>query len=380
MRQRRPIPLAVVLTSFDPGGTEHQMTELICRLDPHSFSVHVASLSGRGTLRQRVASLWPVADFPLASLRSPGTARQMWRLAAWLRARGIQALIACDFYANVFALPAAALARVPVRIGARRDVSVPERTPAQQLLQRLAYRLAHRVAANSSAAVECLRAEGVADWRIACIPNGIDCSRFAAHEPRRRLRVITTVAHLRPGKGHEVLLRAAARVLHLVPDARFQIVGDGARRRELEREASALRISAQVAFLGHMDDVPAVLRQSDLFAFPSFMEASPNALIEAMAAGVPVVATRTGGIPEVVEHERTGLLVPPGDDRALAAALLRLIERPRLASALGAAARQTIQARFSFDRMVHAFEELIVNELSARGAPEGLTWAASSGN
>jgi L-malate glycosyltransferase len=389
VRPSLPIPIAVVLSSFDPGGTEHQMTELVRRLDPRLFTVHVVSLSGRGALQSRIESaVASITVFKLRSFKSPSTVGQMLRFSGWCRERGIQAVLACDFYANVFALPAAALAEVPVRIGARRDVLMPERTPAQQLLQRLAYQLAHRVVANSTAAVEQLIEEGVADWRIVQIGNGIDLSRYPEDDAAARLarakstgrRVITTVANLRPGKGHDVLLKAAARVIRRVPDVQFQIVGDGPRRQELEQQAAALRISAQVSFLGHRDDVPAVLAQSDLFAFPSFMEAAPNAVIEAMAAGLPIVATRVGGIPEVIEHEHNGLLVAPGDDRALAAGLLRVIERPELALQVGEAARQTVEARFSFDRMVSEFQELFLAELSARVAPEVLTWAASSGN
>jgi glycosyltransferase involved in cell wall biosynthesis len=363
------------------------MTELIRRIDPRLFSTHVVALSGRGSLRSRVEGVRPITEFRITSLKSVGTFRQILRFAWWLRAHDIHVVQACDFYANVFALPGAALAGVPVRLGARRDVFMPERTPGQQHLQRLAYRLAHRVVANSDAAVRRLVDEGVAASRIVHIANGIDFTAFAAvsgagpsHAASSGRRVITTVANLRPGKGHDVLLKAAARVLRRIPDVQFRIVGDGPRRQELEQQAAALRISAQVSFLGHRDDVPAVLRQSDIFAFPSFMEASPNALIEAMAAGLPIVATRVGGIPEVIEHERTGVLVPPGDDRALAAGIVRLIDRPELALRVGESARRLVQARFSFERMVGEFQELFVRELSARVAPEVLTWAASPGN
>jgi glycosyltransferase involved in cell wall biosynthesis len=357
------------------------MTELIRRLDPQLFTVHVVSLSGRGALRSRIESTAAsITVFKLRSLKSPSTLRQMVRFGRWCREHGIRAVQACDFYANVFALPAATLAGVPVRIGARRDVFMPERTPGQQRLQRLAYQLAHRVVANSSAAVERLIEEGVADGRIVHIANGIDMSRFVASAQTRPRRVITTVANLRPGKGHDVLLKAAARVVRRIPDVQFKIVGDGSERQALEQQASALRISAQVSFLGHRDDVPDILQGSDIFAFPSFMEASPNAVIEAMAAGLPIVATRVGGIPEVIEHERSGLLVPPRDDRALAAGILRLIERPELASRVGEGARQAVESRFSFDRMVSEFQELFLHELSARVTPEVLTWAASSGN
>ena len=388
VRQRLPVPIALVLNSFDPGGTEYQMSELMRGIDPRLFTVHAACLADRGALRSRVnAAGLSVTAFPIHSLRSAHTVKQLARFARWCRHRRIQVVHACDFYANVFALPAAALARVPVRIGSRRDVLVHERTAAQQLMQRLAYQTGHRVVANSRAAAERLIEEGVPDWKVVTIANGVDLARYHVDDASGRppqgkssRRVITTVAHLRPGKGHDVLLKAAARVVRQIPDVRFRIIGDGPCRGSLERQAAALRVSAHVDFLGHRDDVPTLLRASDVFAFPSLMEASPNAVIEAMAAGLPIVATRVGGIPEVVEHERDGLLVPPANDRDFAAALLRVIEHPDLASRIAEAARKTVETRFSFERMASEFQHLYFDELRARVAPEALTWAASSGH
>ena len=381
MRQSLPIPIVIFLNSFDPGGTEHQMTELTARLDPRLFEVHVACLRDGGALQARIEGrVASIAAFPLRTLKSAHALRQMMHFAAWCRDRGIRVVQTCDFYSTVFGIPGAALAGVPVRIASRRDVVMPERSPGQERLQRIACQFAHRVVANSSAAADRLIEEGVPDWKVVQIANGLDADRFPAPAPKRRRRVVTTVANLRPGKGHEVLLRAAARVVRRVPDACFQIVGDGPRRAELEREAAALRVSTQVRFFGHRHDIPELLQASDIFAFPSFMEASPNALLEAMAAGLPVVAARAGGIPEIVEHGSNGLLIPAGDDRALAAMILRLIERPALASRLATAARASIVARFSFDRMAGGFQELYLHELAARVAPEVLTWAASSAN
>lgn len=360
------------------------MTELICRLDRRLFDVHVACLSSRGVLRARLeaASIDPT-EFPLRSLKSFDTVRQLRRFVRWCGDRQVRVVHACDFYSNVFALPAATIARVPIRVGSRRDVTIPDRSPGQMLLQRLSYQLAHRVIANSSAAAARLIEEGVHPAKVVTIANGLDVERFAARKQRatpRGSRVVTTVANLRPGKGHDVLLRAAARLVRRVPDIRFRIIGDGPRRRDLQRQAVALRISSHVDFLGYRSDVPELLRGSDIFVLPSLMEASPNALIEAMAAGVPIVATRVGGIPEAIEHERSGILVPAGDDRALAAGIARLMKRPQIAARLADAARQSAASRFSFDRMVREFQQLYFDELAARVAPEALTWAASSGN
>ena len=362
------IDVALVLSSFDPGGTERQMTELIRRLDRDRFRVHVVCFRREGAWLARVEeAAAEVVEFPLRSFKSPSTIGLLVRFAAWLRARHIVVLHACDLYANVFALTGAALARVPVRIGSRRELTPPDKTRARLIAQRLAYRSAHRVVANSVAAAARLRAEGVAPTRISVIPNGIELSQFGGRGALRRQRLITTVANLRVEKGHDVLLRAAAAVRRRAPHVRFQIVGDGALRTTLVDLARSLRVDDIVAFLGHRDDVPALLSDSALFAFPSRTEAFPNGVIEAMAAGVPVVASATGGILELIESDRNGVLVPPGNVEALADAIVRLLDDPAHAERLGAAARETVRQRYSFERMVDGFERLYESELEQCG-------------
>lgn len=347
------------------------MSELICRLDPSRFEVNVACLSRRGALHDRVAaSAASVTAYPISTLKSVRTAAQALKFAQWCRSSGIALVHTCDFYSNVFALPATALARIPVRIGSRRDVSIPERTAGQQQLQRLAYRCAHRVVTNAGASAARLVQEGVPASQIEHISNGIDLSGHAAVGVMDG-RSVTTVAHLRPGKGIDVLLKAAAVVLARLPNVTFRIAGDGSERPSLEALCATLGISSRVQFLGHTPDVPALLRTSGVFAFPSLMEASPNAVIEAMASGLAVAASNAGGIPEVVEHEQNGLLVPPGDPGALSDALVRLLTDTPLSQRLGEAARETIARRFSFERMVDAFDRLYIDELRRR-APERL--------
>jgi glycosyltransferase involved in cell wall biosynthesis len=371
MHRRDRVRLVIFLNNFEPGGTERQMSELICRLDPSRFEVNVACLSRRGALHDRVAAAAAsVNEYPISTLKSVRTAAQALRFARWCRAAGIALVHTCDFYSNVFALPPATLARIPVRIGSRRDVSIPERTPGQQRLQRLAYRCAHRVVTNAGASAAKLMQEGVPAGQIEQISNGIDLSRHAAAAVMDG-RSVTTVAHLRPGKGIDVLLKAAAALLTRLPDVTFRIAGDGTERPALQALCTTLGISERVQFLGHTPDIPALLRSSSVFAFPSLMEASPNAVIEAMASGLAVAASNAGGIPEVVEHERNGLLVPPGDPRALSDALVRLLTDTALSQKLGIAARETIARRFSFERMVDAFERLYIDELKRR-APERL--------
>jgi glycosyltransferase involved in cell wall biosynthesis len=353
----------VFVTAFEPGGTERQMSELIRRLDPQRFKVHVACLHKRGAWLPRVLErAASVVEFPIQGFARTATVAQMLAFARWCRRERIAVVQTCDLYSNIFGLPGAALARVPVRVGSRRELN-PDKSPGQIRLQRLAYRGATKVVANSPAARRMLEAEGLATGSIAVIPNGVDPVFFASPERTGPVRTVVTVANLRPEKSHETLLAAAASLIGSHPSLRFQIVGDGVRRRELEQLAATLGLSAHVEFLGHREDVPALLASADAFVLPSRSEAFPNGAIEAMAAGIPVVACAVGGLLDLIQDGRTGLLVPPGDSNALAGALRGLIDDPARAHAIGRAGRRLVQQGYSFDRMVGSFDDLYCSGL-----------------
>jgi glycosyltransferase involved in cell wall biosynthesis len=356
------IPVAVFLNSFYPGGTERQMIELIRGLDRTRFEVHAVCLNREGAWLARAESVAPVTEFFVkGGLARRATLARAMEFTRWCRERRIEVVQTCDFYANAFALPAAALANVPVRIGSRRELA-PDKTNAQLWLQRQAYRCAHAVVANSSAAAALLRREGISGARIRVIPNGVAGGSHARRE-WRPIRALLTVANLRREKAHEILLDAVARLAPAHPDLRVRVAGDGPRAAELRALAATLGIADRVSFLGHRDDVDALLAEADVFVLPSRSEAFPNSVVEAMAAGLPVVATTVGGLPELVQPGRTGLLVPPDDGAALARAIASLIAHPERARALGDTARETVARRYSFDRMVRAFERLYLSQL-----------------
>src|SRR5207245_5887777 len=194
---------------------------------------------------------------------------------------------------------------------------------------------------------ERLRREGVAAARIRVIPNGVDADQFSVPRMARPIETVLTVANLRHEKAHQVLITAAAQLAPRHPALRFQIAGDGPRAAELRALAGAAGIESRFSFLGHREDVPALLAQADAFVLPSRSEAFPNSVVEAMAAGLPVVACAVGGLLDLVEPGRTGLLVPPDDPAALASALESLIASPERAMSLGAEARGEIAGRYS---------------------------------
>jgi L-malate glycosyltransferase len=365
-----PIPMAVVMTSFEPGGTERQMIELIRRLDRARWAVHVACFHARGAWFDRITQgATPIVEFPVTTFQTPRVFHHMWAFARWCRAKRIAIVHTTELYSNIFALPAAALGNVPVRIGSRREIN-PDKTTAQIAMQRAAYGAAHTIVANSRAAADRLRVERVPECKVAVIANGVDFDAVRPHKARTRLRKIVVVANLRPEKGHDVLIDAAVEVLRRFPDAQFEIVGGGPELAALLARADARNVLHAFTFLGYREDVPSRLAGADIFVLPSRSEAFPNAVLEAMATGLPIVASGVGGILELVDDGTTGLLVAPGDAPMIANRLCRLMADPGLASRLGAAARAEALARYSFDRMVAAFEFVYLTELARRGVLE----------
>lgn len=214
--------------------------------------------------------------------------------------------------------------------------------------------------------------------RVLAISNGVDLDRYhpacgseESHAARRMIGltardlVVTCVANLMPIKSIDVLLRAWRQVSMAAPCSKLLLIGEGPMRNELERLTGDLRCGGTVRFVGHREDIPALLRLSDAFVLPSRYEACSNAILEAMATGLPVIACRTGGNPDLVEHGRTGWLVPPGQSDQLAEALLALLLDGPARQRLGRAARAAAEQRFSERDWVDTLLSLY-SELSAR--------------
>jgi protein-tyrosine-phosphatase len=207
---------------------------------------------------------------------------------------------------------------------------------------------------------ESLRESGYRPTMVSHLLNGVDLGRVAATRSRKDTRralgvddralLIGTAGRLSPVKGHAGLLRAARIVLEQLPTARVAVAGDGPLAGELRASAVRLGIDRQCLWLGARSDVYDLMSAMDVFVLPSLHEGIPMAVLEAMALGTPVVATNVGGIPEVIQHGTNGLLVPAGDDCALAEACLELAADPTRARALGAAARRTVEEAFSHER------------------------------
>jgi glycosyltransferase involved in cell wall biosynthesis len=239
-----------------------------------------------------------------------------------------------------------------------RHVSIP-------ILRRraLVYRLAHRVLTTGDAIRAMVVAAGVPAERVVSVPAGVDTARFHPGVSGKAVReefglapaapVVGLVADVRGSKGHRYFLEAARAVLADLPDARFLIVGDGVGFEDVRRRVRELGLEGPVLMTGFRRDIPEVMAALDVLVLPSVRsEATSQVIPQALAVGVPVVATRVGGIPEIVRDGETGLLVPPADAPALAAAIVALLRDRERAAALARAGQALVRARYTLDAMM----------------------------
>jgi glycosyltransferase involved in cell wall biosynthesis len=358
------------------GGTEGQFAELAAGLDRARWDLRVACIRAEGPLRARLdaVGLQPWSLGP-SSFKSPELALVILRLAGYLRRHAVRLVHCFDFYSNLVGVPAARLARTPVVIASQRDMG-NLRSRGQQAIHATVLQRATHILVNSEAIAARLSSTRAArDGRLTVIRNGVDLARFAPAAPSNGREPVTvaTLANLRPEKGLVQLVEAAAVVAARFPRARFALWGDGALRGQLEGLISARGLTGLVELRGATREPEKALKACQVFVLASLSEASSNVVLEAMATGLPVVATRVGGLPGLVEDQRTGLLVPPDDPTALAEAILSLLENPARAGEMGLLGRRRALSEFGMDRMIECTDAFYCRALGpARGAPAPL--------
>jgi len=367
-----PVRLLKVVPTFMCGGTENQFMALGRSLDPNRFELEFACLRRWGAFADEiVARHIPLIECNVTSFRSLSALRQQVRLARYVTERRIDVVHTYSFYGNVFAVPPARLAGVPVVIASIRD-RAPYLTPMQKRAQRWACQFADCILVNAAAVKEWLIGEGYDAAKIVIIPNGVELSRFDRVDEGSPFRglgipegapVVLVVSRLNPLKGIESFLQAAALVAPDFPTVRFVVAGDtNPNERQYWSTLTSLTVrlglTERLIFAGLRRDVPQLLSAATVSVMPSLNEALSNVVLESMAAGAPIVATRVGGTPEAISDGVDGLLVPPGDPRAMASAIAALLRDQSRARRLGDAARQSIHERFSMERMASATAQL----------------------
>lgn len=371
-----PAPKIKILTlveSLGSGGAETLAARIAIGLDPTRFD--------RLMCVTRPTDPAGVADARAAGVRVLELRRKMrfavwdWLpLAALLRRERVDVLHAHKFGSNVWASLLGPLARVP-SIVAHEHGSDTSKRPLRRFIDRdIIGRGADVVIAVSEADRRWLvEGEGLSAGKVRLLPNGVPALVPSGGDVRAELGirpdapVVVTAAVLRPEKALGNLVRAAAILAPELSGLRILVAGTGppSHVEELERLVRELHLDEVVTLLGMRADVPDVLAAADVAVICSDREGQPLALMEYMAAGKAIAATRVGGIPELIEDRAQGLLVPPGDVNALAGAIRELLHDPRLRAELGLRARERQQAELTFDVMLRRLEALY-EELASR--------------
>ena len=360
------IRVVEVLATGTTGGAQEHLYGLVTRMDHTRFDVSVVSLSPGSAVRKLER-----AGFPVLVLDEPDDAIAVGALAAHL-VEVRPNIIHNHMYRAELVGTRAAIALGEV--GHRRPYVVSTvhssrvRSDEDREMLRVLTPRMDQLIAVSRMIEEKLEQEGRTGTPIRRIYNGVDLSRYEHQEPCCTLheeygmepgsQVVGVVARLEPEKGHPTLLEAWPAVLRSVPDAYLLIVGEGSRREALEALARDLRIAHRVVFTGRRDDVPAVTAALDVAVLPSYREAQGLSILEALALSRPVVASNVGGIPEVITDGVTGLLVPPHDPDALAAAVVRLLRDHPYADTLGRAGHDMVHDRFDIGTMVGLVQQI----------------------
>lgn len=360
----QPLAVTHAVLSLDCGGLERIVLDLVREGQQLGQRVTILCLERPGTLASEAEALGARVD---CVSKPPGLRLGIVRrLRDVLRERQPDVVHTHQIGPLFYLAPAARAIGVPVVVHTEHGKHYAR--AQTRWLGRWAARSATRFFCVSRDIADDVRVRRiVAADRIEVLANGIDIARFrpdgSAAAQRSALGipaaapVVGTVGRLDEVKCQDVLLRAFARLRQRVPDAHLLIVGDGPLRNDLRRLADSLELGGGVHFAGFQAQPERFLQVMNLFALASRSEGLPLAILEAWAAGVPVVASQVGGVPELIEQGRTGLLVPAGDVAALLESLMRLIENPQLASALSAAGQQRVEESFSLHRMAVAYHQ-----------------------
>jgi glycosyltransferase involved in cell wall biosynthesis len=383
-----------VIGSLDVGGTEGQLVALATGLDPASFGVTVCCLSHRGPFGEPLAAAGvgvEIVGIRRAGLwRRPGRLpRDLLRLIHCIRRLQPDVVHGLLSWGYSLGTLAGRLARVPAIVAGCRGLARPRRLNPRRVLGRWALREADLVVANSEAVRQSvLRSARLPASKVLVVPNGVAIARFTGARDDalgtslalpQSAPVIAVVANLRWYKGVDVFLEAWRELVRHFPKATALLAGDGPVRPALERRAAELGVTGSVRFLGTRRDIPALLSLADLVVHPSLEEGLPNAVLEAMAAGKPVVATAAGGTPEAVLDGETGRLVPVGDPDALAQAMLWCLQHPGEMACYGEAARRRVREHFTLEAMVDRHSTLYRQLTEKVGRRARLTGSALDG-
>ena len=376
----RKYRIAYLIDGLSMGGAERLMVPILQHLSRTHFDPYVCAMQSKdgNPMADEIRALGvPVECLDIKRLRDlnaiPGLTKYLKRIGADLVHTQLEAAnILGNLSAKFLGLPSMCTIHVMP------SLDVKTRTKLHQRVEWFVLRhFCDRVISVSEQARSYhLQISGSSAEQVTTIYNGIDLSAFVSMDDAKEreavrlefnipqdANVLMTVAVLRPPKGIQFMIRALPDVLIPHPNTYYLIVGDGSHHDALIDEAGKAGVSGRVIFTGMRKDVPQLLAAGDVFVLPSLTEALPTVLAEAMAARLPVIASRVGGIPEMIANGQNGLLVEPEDPASLSHACIRLLEQPETRTTMGAAGWKIVNQKFSIERQVEQLKELYLEKL-----------------
>ncbi|MFL6566463.1 MAG: glycosyltransferase [Burkholderiales bacterium] len=369
-----------LITRLPVGGAEKVLVDVVRRLDPARYESLVCCIQAKGELAAELEK----SGVRVLCLNRMQSKRFDWRavrdLTRLLRAERVALLHSHLYHANLYGRIAALLARVPA-VATVHNVYTRSKIHRRLLNRLLAHATARVIAVSDEIRGDLIAQDRIDARKVVVIHNGIDVRRVESTlthaQARARLGIgenelaLGCVARLEQQKGHRFLLEACAALrqdAEVGPRLRLLVVGDGRLRGDLETRAGALGLASSASFLGTRQDVPDILRALDIYVMPSLWEGLSIAMLEAMAAGLPIVISDVSGAAQALGDNEHGVRVPPGDAAALAGALRSLAGDPGRRRALAMSARQRVQERFSIDAMMSQLTSIYDDALAGRHA------------
>ena len=380
----RKYRVAYVIDGLGMGGAERLMVPILKHLDRDHFEAYVCALQSKdgNPMADEIRALGiPVDCLNIQHLRDLNA---LPRLIKYLKGTGADLVHTQLEFANILGSISAKFLRLPsvCTIHVMPALNVKPKLKLHQRVEWFALRqFCDRVISVSEEARQYHRKiSGAATGQVVNIYNGIDLSHFVDMD-REQARVavrtefgipgdanmLTTVAVLRPPKGIQFMLRALPAILEANPNTWYLVVGSGSHQKTLVEEAEKAGVSHRVIFAGMRKDVPQLLAASDVFVLPTLTEALPTVLAEAMAARLPIVASRVGGIPEMITDGQNGCLVEPEDIPGLVRACNRLLNDPAQRAAMGAEGWKVVHRSFNIEQQVDQLETLYFEQLESYG-------------
>jgi len=352
-----------VVASLDVGGLERVVIDLVTHADRQRTTPCVVCLDRPGAWAPRLTAIGIPVDCVPGSRRS--IPARIVGLARLLRGLGADIVHLHNVKSHLHGALAARLAGVPVVVSTKHGRNYPT-TPLARLTNRLACAICSDLIGVSTDCAAIWRdVEAARPGKVSVVVNGIDPAAFPCSPRSGSPARAVSVARLSAVKDPLTLLRATRRVIDVEPGFHLDLVGDGPLRAEVEAEIARLGLAGSVRMHGALDDVRPVLTAAGFFVLSSQSEGVSMTLLEAMATGLPVVATHVGGTPEVVVNGTTGVLVPPSRPDALADAMLWMMRHPDARTRMGLAGRRRVEERFTIRRTVEAYERIYRRALQA---------------